>query len=196
MALIDTVGDGQSDVPYRSAAVAGSVAFVAGYLLTFGMLLTDAAMQSSEASDDSGGSFLDALRVIGLFFYDTQFVETEYAGGFYGSEVSISLLETASTEIPVFVYRLVPIVVLAIVALLYVSAVGLEPADRDASAKLGATLVVGYLPPVVLGTPFFSIEEGSASLQPEPFPAIVFAGIAYPVVCGALGGVLAWRWGP
>lgn len=193
MASIDTVGNGETAVPYRSAALSGAVAFVVGYVLTFGLLLVDGAMQSSEASDDSGGSIVEGLQAIGLFFFDTQFVETEFSGGFYGG-ASISLLEAASTEIPVLLYRLVPVVVIASVAFVYVLAVGLEPVGRDASAKLGATVVVGYLPLAVLGVLLFPIEEGSAEFQPELFPAIVFAGIVYPVACGALGGALAWRY--
>lgn len=196
MVSIETAGDGEEQVPYRQAAVAGVVAFVLGYVLTFGTLLLDGAMQSSDASEESSGSFLDAFRAVGLFFFDTQFVKMQFTSGFFGTDVSISLLEAASTEVPVLVYRLIPIVVIAAVAVAYVWTVDLDPVGRDASAKLGATLVVGYVPLVLVGLLFFPIEDGTSALEPEPFQAIVFAGITYPVACGALGGAIAWRYSP
>lgn len=191
MPSIETVGDGERQVPYKQAAIAGATAFVLGYLLTFGTLLLDGAMQSSETSDESSGSFLDGIRAIGLFFFDTQFVETEF--DFLGATVSISLLEEASTEIPVLVYRLIPIVVIAGVAMAFVSSVDLVPAGRDASAKLGAMVVVGYLPLALFGLVFFPIESGGSAIKPDAFTAIFLAGMAYPVACGALGGAIAWH---
>lgn len=56
----------------------------------------------------------------------------------------------------------------------------------------GGSVAAGYLPPMLLGSVVFTAGVGRVAASPDGVTT-VFAGLAYPVVFGAVGGTLAAR---
>ena len=56
----------------------------------------------------------------------------------------------------------------------------------------GASVVAGYLPTMLLGSVVLTARVGRVAASPDGLTT-VFAGLAYPVAFGALGGTLAVR---
>ena len=64
-------------------------------------------------------------------------------------------------------------------------------ADAAEGAVTGALVLPGYLVLSVVGAFLFEVTVGDASGAPALLPAIVLAGLLYPVVFGAAGGAAA-----
>jgi len=165
--------ESRSRVSITAGVLAGAGAFVAGYLLTFLLVVVDAR---------AGGGRLGAnlFESVGLLFFNAQFVDTAVTTGF--STETFNPLRDASAgggAIPRALWTLVPVAVLVVA--------GRRAAAGRSSVVGGASIVAGYLPLVALGTVVFQFEE----LSPETWPALLIAGVAFPVACGVLGGVLA-----
>lgn len=67
--------------------------------------------------------------------------------------------------------------------------------DRVAAATDGASLVVGYLPLAVLGVVVFAgTLPNGVEVRPDPLTGVLVAGLLYPLVVGALGGLAFHYW--
>lgn len=171
--------------------ILGAGAYVAGLILTFVLTTIDGEIDPS----DVGSEFASSLDVTGWVFYNAHFVDTEttVSGGGVSQSSTDSVISDAG--LPELVYYLVPIVLLVGAAYLllqqeYVTAAG-------EAALAGASVVVGYLPLALIGTFLFEASTsqggGSFSVGPETVPAIIFAGLLFPIVLGAIGGVAAFQ---
>lgn len=175
-------------LPLPTGAVFGALAFVVGYLLT--VLLTAVA----------GGLIgsRDPLALSGLVFYGAHFVVGAVDWP-TGAQAMYALDEISST-IPKLVYYLVPVGVLTGTGYLLVNRLPQRDSLTPRSgAKAGMSIVVGYLPLVVVGALLISTRVVSATTFESAFwrvnlvSAVVLAGLVYPLALGALGGYLAVR---
>jgi len=192
MVRIRTAGGESAWLPYRRAGAAGALAFLLGYGATLGAIRVGGGLEQGPARGVVEG-LLDQLRLAGLVFFDAQLVTVRAD---LGRQVATADLLSQAPTIPAAGYYLLPIVAIAGCAWLLVATDPVRPADGGASARLGAGLVVGYLPLVVVGTEVFSARGPAVGLSADPITGIVFAGILYPTAFGALGGALAWRRAP
>ena len=84
---------------------------------------------------------------------------------------------------------LVPPVVLVVTG--YVLASNANVTGTSQAAIAGALVAVGYAVLVVLLALVVPHDAGRAALSVDVTSALVFAGVVYPVVFGAIGGVVA-----
>jgi len=176
-------------------ALMGAVAYVLGYLLTF-------LVVSASGSGSSGDSPVPGWKVIGWYFYNGHFVNLDVSGQFAGLAASdLSSLVAASDSATVQLVYLVPVVALLAAAVILYRQVGPLAEARDA-ALVGALVVVGYLPLALVGAlvtaytgsiSIFGFEVGSVTIQPQLLPAVLLAGVVYPLAFGALGALGASR---
>lgn len=166
----------------------GAAAYVVGYVLTFIFVAIDGV----ESSD------IESWKFVGWVFYGGHNVDVETtlsAGGQSESQTS-SVFEGTSdltSTIPEFLYLLLPVVVLVGAGFLMYTVVG-RRLETGAAAGVGASVAVGYLVLAVIGTFLFEYSRssalGEATAGPEMTMGILLAGIVYPVVFGAIGGVV------
>jgi hypothetical protein len=169
-----------------AAAGAGGVAWLVGYVLTY--LLTATEMDDSAINVvvefAEGESATDEL--VGWVFYNAHFVDISHGnvGPFSPPRQFIG----GDEGFTVLLYLLAPLV-------LFVTGVAVGRyrgiAETAEGAITGALVVPGYLVLTVAGVFRFEITVGDASGAPELLSAILLAGLLYPAVFGAVGGVVA-----
>jgi len=178
----------------RVGAVVGVGAYLLGYLVTF--LFT--SVDGVDAGEVAGWKFP------GMILYGAHTVEVRFTASVEGASDTETFdlfggdgpPDLAST-VPEALYFLVPIAVLLAAGYLLYARVDWELSVAEA-ALVGATPTVGYLAAAVVGTFLFESTEtgslfgvsGSATLGPDLVPAVLLAGLLYPLVCGAVGGAL------
>ncbi len=173
-----------NDVPLVSGAAAGLVAWIVGYVLTYaataGSIRNSLIGQILQNSDGGG-----VPQAVGLVFYNAHFVQTVVEAGFLGTSAT-SLIGGENGFTPVL--YLVPIVVLLAAG----AAVAVQSGATDAAtgAKAGGTVAIGYLVVSIIGVFIMQVGSGSTSASPDLVTGIVLAGVLYPAVAGAVGGVL------
>lgn len=160
-------------------AAAGVVAYIVSYVVLFLFLLVE------------GGNILQeqAIQAVGWVFYGAHNVDVTVTAA--GQSQSQNVLQTLTgvTTIPVFVYYLVPIAVLVAAGYLVASRVQ-TGGDVAAAAAAGATVTIGYLVLAIAGTFLFAIGSAAASAGPDRLTGVLIAGLAYPLVFGAVGGAI------
>ena len=173
-------------IPIGLGAIVGAGAWVAGYLLSY-------LFASGEVRDNVGLQVfqftleVDEPTFAGWVFYNAHSVDIAFPGG-PGGTTGQNFIAVATGPLEVL-YLLPP--------LLLVAAGGLVTWRRrehlqtatDAFVS-GTTVVVGYLPLSALAVVVFTAEVGGETIRPDPVTAFVFAGVVYPVVLGAIGGLL------
>jgi hypothetical protein len=179
----------------RGAAM-GAVAYLVGYLLTFLLV------SLSGAGGQGGDSPVPGWKLVGWYFYNGHFVNLDVSGSFAGVAASdLSSLIAASDSATVQLVYVAPVVALLVASVILYRQVGpIEEISEAATA--GALVVTGYLPLAVVGAvltsytgsiSIFGLQVGSVTIQPQLLPAVVLAGLVYPLVFGALGAVGAAR---
>jgi len=167
-------------------AAIGAGAFVVNYVLTYVFVAIDGVDTDP----------IETWKFAGNLLYNAQFVDSEISGG--GSSNTENVLSEASGDltstVPSLVYQAVPIIVLVVAGVLVVKQAQ-SRLDTGSSAAAGASIVGGYGVLAVLGVFLFEysydIFGQSISVAPEMVPAILLAGIAFPLVLGAIGGAIA-----
>ncbi len=172
--------------PYVESAAAGVVAWLVGYLFTYLLVATDIETSPLNRLVELFEGDSATYELVGWVFYNAHLVDISYEGvsiftpprSFIGGEDGFTVL-----------LYLVPPALLLIVGLAIGRYRGVtEPND---GAITGALVTPGYLILSVVGVFLFTVSVGGASGAPDLIPAIAVAGLVYPVVFGALGGVLA-----
>lgn len=174
-------------LPLAQGAGAGVAAYLLGYLLTY--VWQSGSVEERLASfnfiaDLFGGDPIAVWQAVGWLFYNAHFVRTRATGGLGGPR-SQNFIAGSDGGAVVLLY-LVPVVLL-LAAGLAVARLG-GAADIADGAVGGATVVLGYLPLAVVGRFLFNYD---GSVAPDLVTAVLLAGLVYPLVFGALGGV-AW----
>ncbi|WP_435346316.1 transporter [Haloarchaeobius sp. HRN-SO-5] len=177
----------------KSAGV-GVLAFLASYVVAF-VVWTQAELPEAETFGDAFDQAIVAAvrdnvptwKAAGMALYNAHLVDVDYQGPIVTG--SMNLIDLAGGGLLQALY-VVPPLVLLLAGFAAARVTGLT--DDLANAAVGGALVaVGYLVLAVLGTVLFGYASDGASLS-IPLPmAVVFAGIVYPVLCGAAGGVLS-----
>lgn len=173
------------------AASAGVGVFVAaiGYLLTT-LLIRD------EVGENFGS--VPEWKGTAWYYYSAHFVELEASGSFGGisGTSTVDLIAESGSANADLLYVIPPLVLLAGGAIL---AARLGARDLGGAVAAGAPLAIGYAVVMSLGAlvtetsaegSFFGVDV-TGSTAPQLLPAIVLAGILYPLVFATAGAVLA-----
>lgn len=172
--------------PSVESAVAGTAAWVFGYAFTY--LLVAADIESSplnrliEFFDGDSATY----ELVGWVFYNAHLVDISYTGiGIFSPPRSLVGGEDGFT---ILLYLIPP-------ALLLISGLAIGryrgvTAVND-GAVTGALVTPGYLLLSIVGVFLFTVSAGDASGAPDLIPAVLVAGVVYPIVFGGAGGVLA-----
>ncbi|WP_232701458.1 zinc ribbon domain-containing protein [Halobacterium wangiae] len=180
------------DGPLRLGFVAGVGAFAVGYLFTY-------VRKSGEALDAVGSlssqlsSAPEPWQAVGWVFMAMHHVTIEITGSSGSRTMSETLTAGALEE-----QWMLAVPVLALVAAGYWVATRTAQRPNVSGARAGATVVAGYLVCAVavaflskwaLTTTMFG-ESVSMSIAPKFIESVIVAGVGYPIVLGAIGGVL------
>lgn len=174
-----------------AGGLAGASAWILGYLITYAGAITD--IRADEQAETLGLAVEGSIEfeMVGLLFYNAHYVDAEVPQ--YSVLQALEpthnfVLADGGSTLLLF---LVPVVVLLLAGGV-VASYASENLEPSATAALtGGTVVVGYFPLVVLGLFVFTIDPGDGAMRPAPVFAIALAGLLYPLVFGAIGGVLA-----
>lgn len=172
-----------AEVPVKTGALAGAVAYITGYVTTWVFF----TLERSNVINDFSGS-PDTFEMVGWLFYNAYFVPVE------PSEIGdpVNILALSSSTVGLTVPR--PLWTLSIVAVLVFAGLSVAARSSTAPALAGASIVTGFLPLSIVGSFVFTTAGAFGQLvrvqlaSPETFPSSVLAGIAVLVVCGAIGG--------
>lgn len=173
-----------------TGAAVGAAAYVVGYVLTFVFVTID-GVESSQ---------IDSWKFVGWVFYGGHNADLEAtasgAGQSQSETISIfggELTGDLTSTIPEFLYLLLPVVVLVAAGFLVYGMVG-RRLETGTAAGVGASVAVGYLVLAVVGTFLFEYSQSALGAEvtygPEMTTSILLVGIVYPVVFGAIGGVV------
>ncbi|ELY57011.1 hypothetical protein C493_09293 [Natronolimnohabitans innermongolicus JCM 12255] len=156
-------------------------------MLTFVLLLVDSAIELE------GEDYL--LETVGMVFYNAQFVDTELSDG--STTETITMLSEMGPDFPELAYTLVPVCLLVGAGYLVARGASDNETTAEDGLKVGASVVVGYLPLVLVGTTLFEVSEdvfdATFTAGPATGSAVLLAGLAFPIVLGAIGGYLSQR---
>lgn len=134
--------------------------------------------------DDGSYRTLEAFAAdAGRLFYSSHyFVDVETGDG------DLNYITQFDFGHPAFLLYFVPVLLLIYGG--YFLAAKSASQEKTGASLAGTSLLIGYFPLVVVGTQVFSWVEPSRHLEPVFLDSLVFAGILYPVVFGAIGGYL------
>ncbi|MFC3959220.1 hypothetical protein [Halovivax cerinus] len=183
--------NGTATIGGRVAASAGVGIILAaiGYLLTT-LLIRDEVRETVDPVPEWKGT--------AWYYFSAHFVELERGGsvgGWSGTE-TIDLIAESGSANAELLYLIPPVVLLLGGALL---AVRLDAGDLGQAVVAGVPVTIGYGVVMSLGAlvaesssegSFFGIET-SESIGPVLLPAVVIAGVLYPLVFATVGSVVA-----
>ncbi|MFW6153562.1 MAG: transporter [Halobacteriota archaeon] len=182
---------GERPTPSRSTAIAGFVggiaAFIVGYAITYlwrGRSIERTIQPIEVVLDLLQAEPIGAWRVVGWLYYSAHFVDTRITARFGPGQATfyVDLVREGGGNLELL--YLVPVVALLLAGLLV--AWSARPDSLGEGAVAGATVALGYLVAVVVGLVVFA----HAGNRPDPMPAILVAGVLYPVVFGGVGGAI------
>lgn len=186
-------GDERTSLLIKRGALSGIKVFLAGYAVTYLFVMLSARNFAEQ------GEFADTgiEGITGWFFYNMHLVEMISAGSRGGAVRPRNLFAEVTTLTPPLpVWYLVPVVFLVIGGYLMARSMD-RPSDTLRAAMTGATIAGGYLLMSVLGMYLFGtsarISNVSIGGSPETAPPVglLLVGVVYPLVFGAVGGVVA-----
>lgn len=192
------INDQQSVVdrlPIKEGAIFGAASFVTGYLVT---LLVVAIAETDDFTDD-------LLEASGWLYYNAQLADVEISvtgddAGFGGIFDGMTFNyvtddeifgEPFSLEAPSIIYHLIPIIALVLFG--FALARYVDARTTQDAALAGSTLAIGAVPLTIVGTVVFTMEEDGIELAPIFMESLVLVGILFPVIFGAIGGILSTR---
>ena len=174
--------------PVLRGAAAGLLAYLLGYagLYLWKSREVESALSGLNALVSFfGGDGIPTWKAVGWLFYDAHNVALQVPSGdgtvsrhLIGGEGNLTVL-----------YALPPLLLLAGG---FLAAYTADAADDPGwGALAGASVAVSYVVLAVAGAFVTSVEAFGSSVGPGLLTAALLAGVAYPVVFGGLGGLLA-----
>lgn len=173
-----------------SAAGAGAVAYLLGYVFTY-VLSSSAVLESDtwqfveSVSDGAPG-----WKVIGWVFYNGHFSDTTIRIDtdipFLGGTETLNLI--AEAGLSNLLYVLPPALLVA--AGLFAATMAGVGSVRGA-LTVGPAVAIGYLPLAVAGVFLFRITVESSFAGPTLVTGVGLAGLVYPLVFGTVGAGVA-----
>ena len=189
----DSAGQFSSgSLPIAGGFIYGALAYVVAFIATVGFLILQRPETGEELQNTyqfgsgtgAGGEMV--LNILGWIFYNAQTVPLQITGR-DGTQITVNLLEELGVSSPL-VNSAVPAVVLLVFGIILAQRASATSAESGVAA--GAALVVGYGVLAVAGALFFRVSEQGLTYQVQLSRAVVVVGIAYPVVGGAIGGLI------
>lgn len=174
------------DLPLVPAAAAGFATWVLGYLLTY-------VLVGSDVRDSRLNRFVEAFEgepatyeMVGWVFYNAHFVDVVYTG-FGGRFLPASYVggEDGFTQL----LYVVPPALLVAAGLAVGRYQGVTETNDGAIA--GALVLPGYLVLAVVGAFLFEVSAAGTTGKPDLLAGFFLVGLVYPLVFGAVGGVVA-----
>ncbi|MCY4731880.1 hypothetical protein KY092_15070 [Natronomonas gomsonensis] len=172
-------------LPLVPGALAGVAAWVLGYVFTYLLVSSDLRESGLNQFAQAFGDGDATYELVGWVFFNSHFAETVIDAGFFGDTTSFIGGENGFTAL----LYVIPVALILASGLAIGRYQGVT--DINDGAIAGALVVPGYLILSIVGAFLFRVEAGGASGQPDLLPAIILAGIVYPVVFGAIGGAIA-----
>jgi hypothetical protein len=171
--------------------VAGAAAWIAGYVLTAIVVVTNQSPELQEIAENVDGD-AGGFEFVGWVFFNEHFVDTILRADFLGFGGSRAVSFIGGDGFTPLLY-VVPIALLAGAGLAIGRSQGVT--ETGEGALSGALVVPPYLVLSVIGAYLFRVSTealgASFSGEPELLSAILLAGIVFPAVFGALGGIVA-----
>lgn len=172
-------------------AVAGALAFIVNYLIAFVLWSATSFPETFEGAlrELVTGQVQDWVFA-GWLLYGAHFVDivTTVSLGPASPEVTTNAVSAVSQSTTDILFLTVP-------AILVVAGVALARSHGAQSTSdgliTGAAAALGYFPLVAIGVFVFATSGSVGEAQPAFASAVLLAGIVYPTVFGALGGLLA-----
>lgn len=170
-----------------SGFVAGVLAWIAGYVVTYLVVAPDVRDSGLNRLIEALDSEPATAELVGWVFFNAHFVDTVFQG------LPIVGNETASYVggeggFTVLLY-LVPAVTLLVAGLALAMANGTT--DVSTGALAGLTALPGYFLAAAVTAITVEVTTAGASAGPDLLAALILAGVAYPIVLAGSGGVLA-----
>ena len=180
--MTDTTADTRRAV--GGGLAGGIAAWVVGYLVVY-------LLNASEIENSLGSGVLEALtnenvtwKLVGWLFYNAHNV-TIKTPGFFGQSAQNFVAGSEEAALTAL-FVLPPVLLLAAgVVVAWNTA-----ADPTSAARNGAAVVLGYLPLSIAGAVLFAVSVGDATAGPDLVTAVLLAGLVYPLVFGAVGGLI------
>lgn len=184
----DMDADERVHVPVGAGAVAGSLAWLLGYLVTYVATI-------DRVREGWSTQFLQLLvdetvdwKAVGWLFFNAHDVAVRIPRFFIWPASSLNLVAADDGSFG-YLYLLPPLALTLSGAL--VARYGRNGRRRLLDAGIaGATVAVGYVCWCVVGLLAFVVAVEGERIGVDPVPAVLLAGLAYPLAFGALGGVL------
>jgi len=170
----------------------GLATFVVGYVLTYAWRASAVAGQLrglNLVATLFGVETVPTWKGVGWLFFGAHGVATRFPAPGGGTHL-VNLVQQSNDGTVALLYVLVPVLLVLAGAL---AARLAEATSTGEAAGAGAAIAVGYLVGAVVGVVLFAQAIGStgAHIAPDPITAVLLAGVIYPVVFGAVGGVVS-----
>ena len=177
----------RGSLKYVLGPIIGVLSFVVGYVVVYLWVGRDVE-ESLEPMEAILRLFeaepIGTWRVVGWLFYGAHFVETRISAQFGPIETTtyVDLISEGSGNLELL--YLVPPMLLIIGGFLTVMILGIN--EIAEGVIFGASITAGYLIVLAVGLVLFAYGD----TRPDPVYALIIAGILYPAVFGAVGGLL------
>lgn len=172
-------------LPWLAGTVAGLAAWVVGYGLTYLAVAPDVRESSLNRIIDAFEGSPATYEMVGWVFYNAHFVHTVFRDlPLFGSHTT-SFIGDEGFAVALYA---VPIVLLLLSGIVLARYTGVT--DPVAGAFAGVTTLPAYLLASIVGVFAFEVTIGSATGGPDLVPALLLAGIAYPLIFGGGGGAI------
>jgi hypothetical protein len=175
------------DVSVGNGFAAGTLTFALGYVVTYAWQ-ADSVRESLQAYNALvqffGGDPVPTWKAVGWLLYNAHYVAVSYPT-FGAGRASRNLV--ADGNAPALLLLLPPVLLMAAGVVLARAA---ESDGLGPCARSGASVTLGYVVFAVLGLVAFQYSVGDATMHPEYVLGALLAGVVYPLVFGAAGGVL------
>lgn len=185
--MSDETDSGPGEIPVVDGSIYGAAAYVTGYLATLVLVVIF-----------EGRRFIgDVIEGAGWIYYNAQFVSIEpraFTAGDAIEQSSINYvtgqgleeIDSATLVVPSVVYHAIPIV--AFITAGFLLSRTLDVREMLTGVKVGASLAFGGVVLALGGTFVFEVANAMGPNRPT---GVLLAGILYPAVFGAAGGVLS-----
>ncbi len=182
-------------LPLKKGAVFGAASFLVSYIIT---LVVVAAAEANDLTDN-------LIEGAGWIYYNAQLADVEISITESDDDLGFGALFDGTTinyvtdnqvfgegftlEMPSVVYHLIPILSLVLFGFLLARYVGVQTTQDGALA--GGTIILGSVPLTLIGVFLFSVEEGGSELSPVLSDSVLFVGVLFPLIFGAIGGAIS-----
>lgn len=174
------------DLPLVPASVAGIVTWVLGYAFTYVLVGTDVRESRLNRFIEAFEGEPATYELVGWVFYNAHFVDVVYEG--FGGRFMPASYVGGGDGFTQLLY-VVPPALLVGAGLAVGRYQGVTETNDGAVA--GALVVPGYFVLAIAGAFLFEVSAAGTTGAPDFLAAFFLAGLVYPLVFGAIGGVLA-----